>query len=78
MEPLSEDLRGRILSAVEDWTARRYEARLKDLPAEQIAITRASSDSEYDYLVSLDSLVGPAPLRVKVVVGQDGCLQISD
>lgn len=78
MEPLNEDLRGRILAAVEQWAARRYEARLKDVSPEQIAITRASSGSAYDYLVSLDALLGPAPLRVKVTVGQDGSLQISD
>ncbi len=78
MEPISEDLRERMQAAVEEWAAKRYQARLKDVPAEQITITPASSDSEYDYLVGLDSLVGSAPLRVKVAVGQDGSLQISD
>jgi hypothetical protein len=78
MEPISEDLKKRILAAVEQWVAHRYEARLKDVPAQHIAITRSVSDSEYDYLVSLDSLVGSAPLRVKVTVGQDGSLHVSD
>ncbi len=78
MEPISVDLRERILAAVEQWAARRYQARLRDVPPERITITRVTSDSKYDYLVSLDSLVGPAPLRVKVAVGQDGSLQISD
>lgn len=78
MDQLSEELRERILAAVEEWAARRYAARLKDVPAEQIVITRASRDSAYDYLVSLNSLTGPAPLRVKITVGQDGHFEISD
>lgn len=78
MDRLSEDLRGRILAAVEQWAAQRYNARLKDVPAEHIVITHATTGSEYDYLVSLDSLVGAVPLRVKVAVASDGSLHISD
>lgn len=78
MEPFRDDLRERMLDAVEAWAEQRYQARLKDVRPEQITITRASSDSEYDYLVTVDSLVGSAPLRVRVAAGQDGSLHISD
>lgn len=78
MEALSEDLRARIMVAVEQWAAQRYGDRLKDMPAEQIRISQSSSLSEADYIVSLDALIGPAPLRVKVVVDHDGELHVRD
>lgn len=78
MEALSEDLRARIMVAVEQWAAQRYGDRLKDVPAEQIRISQSSSLSEADYIVSLDALIGSAPLRVKVVVDQDGELHVRD
>ncbi|MDP9312105.1 MAG: hypothetical protein M3R24_14680 [Chloroflexota bacterium] len=78
MEPLSDDLRERMLVAVDQWAAGRYQARLKDVPAEHIMITRASGDSAFDYLVRLDSLVGSAPLRLKVTIDHDGSFHIRD
>ncbi|MDP9316512.1 MAG: hypothetical protein M3R24_37615 [Chloroflexota bacterium] len=78
MELLNDDLRERMLVAVDQWAAGRYQARLKDVPAEQIMITQASGDSAFDYLVSVDSLVGTAPLRVKVTVDHDGSFHIRD
>lgn len=78
MEPLSEDFKARMLATVEQWAARRYGARLKDIPAEHYQISRSGSASDADYIVSLDALVGSAPLRVKVVVGPDGEFHIHD
>ncbi len=78
MDVLDPSLQAHILDAVTEWAALRYGARIKALPAEHITISRTSSDSEADYIVSLDILEGPAPLRVKVFVAPDGDLRVSD
>jgi ABC-type transporter MlaC component len=78
MEPISPDLEARLRAAVEAWAARRYGQRLKAVPAEHITVERSSSDSATDYVVTLNALVGTAPLRVKVVVGPDGAFQVYD
>lgn len=78
MNVLDPTLRTRILDAVTAWAALRYGARIQAVSIEHASICRTSSESEADYIVSLDILEGPAPLRVKVFVAPDGGLRVSD
>ncbi len=78
MEVLDANLQARILDAVRDWAAPRYGERIKAALPEHANVYRTSSDSEADYIVSLDILEGPEPLRVKVFVAPDGGLRVSD
>ncbi len=78
MEVLDDTLRAQILDAVKEWAAPRYGERLNPALVEHAHIYQTSSDSEADYIVSLNTLEGPAPLRVKVFVAPDGGLRISD
>jgi hypothetical protein len=78
MEVRDSNLQARILQAVREWAAPRYGEKIKAAFPEHATVHRTSSDSEADYIVSLDILEGPAPLRVKVFVAPDGGLRISD
>ncbi len=78
MEVLDPTLRAHILDAVTAWAARRYGERIKIVSVEHATVSTTSSESAADYIVSLDILEGPAPLRVKVFVAPDGGLRVSD
>lgn len=75
---MDEQLRTHILEAVRAWAAARYGARIQAGAVEHAQVFQTSSESGTDYIVSLDILAGPAPLRINVRVAPDGRLQISD
>ena len=77
MEVLDEPFRAEILDAVNAWAAPRYGERRSSAFAEQAHIYQTSSDSEADYIVSLNILAGLAPRRVKVFFAPDGGFLIS-
>jgi hypothetical protein len=56
----------------------RYGERINTAWPEHAKVYRTSSDSEADYIVSLDILEGQSSLRVKVFVAPDGVLRVSD
>ncbi len=78
MEVMDEQLRTHILDAARAWATARYGARIQAGVVEHAQVFQTSSGSEVDYIVTLDILAGPAPLRIRVLVAPDGRLQISD
>jgi hypothetical protein len=78
MESVSPELQIQILDAVKTWAAPRYGDDILTASMEHATIQGPSSEGEADYMVLLNLVDRPEPMRFKVFVAPDGGLHISD